>query len=139
MRKIGTSEIRSYFDESTGIRKATIDEIRKGPGHKVHNYVELDRKVAELQFRNPEHVLLFRGQDNYYQFVSPKKGPRYSSLKPSLFRPKSDAGIAGESLLGSRFAVLNNAESLLVERYSDGPSLPGVEKLRRHRVLRWAI
>ena len=62
MEKIGNQRIWSYFDGTPKARPAANLAIRGGTGHDVKTYFELATKVAELQFRNREHVLLFRGQ-----------------------------------------------------------------------------
>src|SRR5215469_2802738 len=62
MEKIGAHEIWSYFDSQSEARVAKNTEIRAGEGNHVTSYFALARRVAELQFRNREYVLLFRGQ-----------------------------------------------------------------------------
>jgi hypothetical protein len=67
MEKIGNQQIWSYFDERHEARPAKNQAIRAGAGHRVHSYFELAKKVAELQFLNRDHVLLFRGQRRDYR------------------------------------------------------------------------
>lgn len=135
METIGRSEVWSYFTDETEIKQATNTEIRNGPGHTVTSYLDLAKKVASLQFKNPEHVLLFRGQSNDY--LNQKKN---TSLKPSLFRPmRGTKAIPDESLLGSRFNFLHTAERSLVSDYCGRKEFEGNQKLKRHRILRWAI
>lgn len=91
-------------------------------------------KVAELQFRNRDHVLLFRGQPSDHF-----DNDGTSSLKPTLFRP--GGGLGGnprERLLTRRFERLKSAGRILAERYTDRGFL-GSDRLQRHRVLRWSI
>ncbi len=132
MEKIGNQKIWSYFDHASGSRPAANQKIRGGDGHLVHTYFELAKKVAELQFLNRDHVLLFRGQHKDYRST---KGN--STLKASLFRPYGSK-VPTPRELENRFATLRQAESELVKRYTR-ERLLGFERLKRHRVLRWAI
>lgn len=113
-------------------RPASNQKIRGGEGHTVHTFFQLAKKVAELQFLNREHVLLFRGQRSDYRST---KGN--STLKSSLFR-LSGKRVPRERELEARFSNLRRAESELVTRYSKARFL-GYDRLKRHRILRWAI
>src|SRR5262245_44323481 len=62
METIGKQKIWSFLDRAPECRITTNTAIREGAGHKVGSYLELARKIAELQFLNRDHVLLFRGQ-----------------------------------------------------------------------------
>jgi hypothetical protein len=62
MEKIGNQKIWPYLDEASKARPGANLAIRGGPGHRVETYFDLAKKVAELQFLNRDHVLLFRGQ-----------------------------------------------------------------------------
>ena len=132
MEKIGTQQIWSYFDRIADARPASNHRIRAGFGHRVNTYFELAKKVAELQFRNRDYVLLFRGQTIDYQS---SKGN--STLKPSLFR-LSGTRIPSVKAITDRFALLRKAEAGLVSRYVD-KRFHGFDRLKRHRILRWAI
>lgn len=132
MEKIGSQTIWSYFDSTPRARPAANPRIRAGTGHVVQTYFELAKKVAELQFLNRDHVLLFRGQAADY--LSTRGN---STLKPTLFR------LAGKKVptpreLESRFSTLRRAEADLVARYTSERFL-GFERIKRHRILRWAI
>jgi hypothetical protein len=133
METIGKQKIWSFFDRRKKCAIATNTEIRKGPGHKVDSFIGLAKKVAELQFRNRDHVLLFRGQSNDY-----RNRQNNTTLKPTLFRPGNrknpDAG-----LLMSRFRTLERAEQALTSSYQNSSSFIGVQRLQRHRILRWSI
>ena len=61
METIGIQKIWTFSD-ATACHVANNTAIRKGPGHRVNSYLELATKIAELQFMNRDHVLLFRGQ-----------------------------------------------------------------------------
>lgn len=95
--------------------------------------MELATKVAELQFRNREHILMFRGQQRDF-----RNSERNTSLKPSLFRPHSDGRLPHGGDLERRFAELQQAEQMLIESYRSERIL-GLERLTRQRILRWAI
>jgi hypothetical protein len=132
MEKIGNQKIWSYFDGVASARPAANQKIRGGEGHRVLTYFDLATKVAELQFLNRDHVLLFRGQRKDYRTI---KGN--SSLKAQLFR-LDRSKVPSSRVLEQRFAKLRKGEGELVERYAS-QRLLGFERLRRHRVLRWAI
>lgn len=129
MDTVGKQKIWSFFDASKSCRIADNTTIRKGPGHKVKSYLDLAIKLAELQFRNQDYVLFFRGQDKDHKNVE-----NNTSLKPSLFRPDG-TGNPGRDLLVERFGKLETAEKILIERCG----FLGAERLRRHRILRWSI
>src|SRR5258708_24196731 len=63
MERIGNQKIWSYYDDSPESQSASNTEIRGGTGHEVQSYIDLAQKVADLNFRNRDHVLLFRGQN----------------------------------------------------------------------------
>jgi FRG domain len=131
MEKIGNQKIWSFFD-ATSPRAAANQTIRGGVGHRVQTYFELAKKVAELQFLNRDHVLLFRGQPKDHRTT---KGN--STLKAKLFRP-SGLKRPTPSVLEKRCAMLRKAENELVKRYVSEGFL-GFDRLKRHRALRWAI
>src|SRR5262249_29378940 len=60
------------------------------------------------------------------------------SLKPTLFRSDPSETNPSSGTLGERFERLKDAERELVIRYTE-ERLLGVERLRRHRILRWSI
>ena len=130
MDTIGTEKIWSFFDRK-GCQIAKNAAIRQGPGHRVGSYLELATKIAELQFLNRDHVLLFRGQGADHRNVK-----RNSSLKPTLFR--SGRGNPDRATLVARFTALARAEAILIAEYAKAKLL-GVERLKRHRILRWSI
>lgn len=135
METIGTNEVWAFFDDDPEIRRAKNGSVRHGPGHGVGSYMELVRKIAELQFFNPQHVLLFRGQRADHVNRS-----RNTTLKPSVLRnaPETPKRLPGRAILDVRFGTLERAERALVAAF-EGLKLRGRDKLRRHRILRWAI
>jgi FRG domain len=136
METIGKQKLWSFFDDRRKCQIADNTEIRKGPGHKVDSYLGLAKKVAELQFRNRDHVLFFRGQGGDY--LNRQKN---TTLKPSMFRPeRGRTGNPDEGVLVRRFLALEAAEARLTESYKAASSdVIGVERLERHRILRWSI
>lgn len=135
MKTVGQAEAWGYFDQKSKIQRASNSTVRHAPGHPVSSYLELAKKVAELQFRNPEHVLLFRGQAQDY-----KNQKKNSTLKPSLFRHRREDNFRPPSadVLVERFAELRYAEEGLTRLFT-AKSLEGKDRLQRHRILRWAI
>ena len=131
METIGSQKIWSFFDRRL-CQVAKNGAIRQGPGHRVGSYLELATKIAELQFLNRDHVLLFRGQGSDHRNVK-----HNSSLKPTLFRGQR-SGNPDRATLVARYEALARAEALLIEHYRAAGFL-GIERLRRHRILRWSI
>lgn len=126
----------SFYREGDGAElvNGSINRIREGPGHTVTNFFDLATKVAELQFRNWGHVLLFRGQVREYRDDQGR-----SKLRPRIFRGDRPPG---QQTLTERFERLALAGQRLVECYVRNPALNDrVEnnRLRRQRILRWSI
>lgn len=132
MKTIGQQKIKSYIDDELESRAASNKEIRASSGHPVSSYFELAKKVAELQFLNQEHILLFRGQRLDYKTIK-----KSSMLKATLFR-LSGSKIPTTRILEQRFKVLSKAEEQLIRLYSSSGFL-GLKRLRRHRIIRWSI
>jgi FRG domain-containing protein len=132
METIGKHRIWSFFDTTKFCKDTDNTTIRKGVGHQVESYLNLAKKVAELQFRNRDFVLLFHGQGNDY-----RNQHGNTSLKPTLFRPERVRNPSEQTLV-RRFEALQIAEELLIRGYKS-PEFLGVERLQRHRILRWAI
>lgn len=135
MDTLGSKTLWSFVHGSSATVIKSATDVRSCAGHHVSSYLELATKVAELQFRNRDQVLLFRGQRSDYC-----NSQRRSSLKPSLFRPEAGRRTSpGESVLRTRFNRLLVAEQSLVRRYEATGGMIGKERVRRHRILRWAI
>ena len=132
METIGKQKIWSFFDDQSKSKIVDNTAIRKGRGHRVRSFLELATKVAELQFLNRDHVLLFRGQGSDH-----RNQQGNTTLKPTLFRPETKGNPSSATLI-RRFESLTKAEKELVNRYT-AASLMGHQRLRRHRILRWSI
>ena len=129
METIGRQEIWSLRDGATKAEQSKYGKVRKGLGHRVESFLELAQKVAELQFRNRDHVLLFWGQAKDHKNVEDN-----TTLKPTLFRPEPTPPV-----LIQRFRDLKRAENLLVESYEQQRQFIGSDRLKRHQILRWSI
>lgn len=132
METIAEQKLWSLLSGSTEARDVSCTQVRADPGHEVSDYLDLATKVAELQYRNREYVLLFRGQSKDY-----KNTHSNTSLKPTLFH-SSNAGNPGSDILMERFEKLGRAERQLSDQYAT-TELMGRDRLQRHRILRWTI
>ncbi len=132
MKMIGSEKLWPIKIGSGRRTPTTCTAVRKGPGHKVKDFLDLATKIAELQFMNQDYVLLFRGQTSDHKNIQ-----RNTSLKPSLFRPVAGKN-PSQNLLQQRFALLARAESRLVQEYRRF-QFPNVDRLERQRILRWSI
>ena len=127
---VGGKRLWSYADKGDGIsEKVSNSLIRKSHGKKVKDYIELAALVAELQYRNPDYVLLFRGQDNDYRDQEGSQStcwPRFLR-SDELWRPWWHKGRA-----------LKIASDLLVKRMS-ALNTYASRKMRREKAVQWAI
>jgi hypothetical protein len=89
METIGQQKIWSFLDRSDDCRITTNTKIREGAGHKVSSYLELARKIAELQFRNRDHVLMFRGQGGDHRNQKNNTSTRFARRRCSMSRIRS--------------------------------------------------
>jgi hypothetical protein len=135
MRTLGVNKIWTFCHESEGAEEVeTSIPVRKAKGHVVKSFFALATRVAELQFRNPDFVLMFRGQSRDHRGKN-----QLTSLKPSLSRPEPPKKEPPNgALLNKRFQALAKAEQTLLDRYR-GQGMLGADELARHRMLRWAI
>jgi hypothetical protein len=134
METLGKHELWSFPDESGKVKFVKSNtEVRKGEGCPVASYLELATKIAELQFRNKSHVLMFRGQNGDF-----RNRVNNTTIKPGLFRPDSSGKNPSADILFDRFASLDKAEKALIEAYAQQDFL-GKDRIQRTRVLRWSI
>lgn len=133
MEIIGSQKIWTFMRGESEIQDAKCAAIRKGDAHDVVNFMDLATKVAELQFRNRDFVLLFRGQNKDFRNSSGN-----TSLKSSLMRVKASEKVPTPSTIESRFDFLLEAEKALVAEFGR-QKLLGRERLERQRILRWSV
>jgi hypothetical protein len=134
METVGQVALWSFISEYRNAISVTNTRIRKDPGYSVSSYLDLATKVAELQFRNRDLVLLFRGQSTDHL-----NHQRHTSIKPSLLRAgPGQKGNPDPEILRMRFSQLQRADQELVARYVSSRLL-GFDRLRRYRSMRWSI
>jgi hypothetical protein len=130
---IGTQKVWTFSARSEEVVSLNSTSIRKNPAHPVRNYMDLATKVAELQFRNRDFVMMFRGQNSDFRNKSGN-----TSLKASLLRAADSTRVPKDQTIQDRFTALAAAELALVAEYRSRKML-GRERLERQRILRWSI
>lgn len=137
MEIIGSRKVWTRLDKQAECTNASNAEIRGGLGFEVADYIEMAEVVAELQFRNADQVLLFRGQNTDF-----KNQQGNSSILPSMFRPevskKDKPKNVDPKILKSRYDILLKGERLLIEHFKQ-QSRFGKTRIYRSRLVRWAI
>lgn len=128
METIGNQQLWSWLDGSEKAEITSNTRVRAGYGCLVLNYLDLAKKIAELQYRNRDYVLLFRGQPNDY-----KNRKSNSSLRPTMFRAANHASNSLE--IRNRYDRLREAEHLFLARYNH----LGADRIKRYQLIRWAI
>src|SRR5436190_432097 len=115
-------------------KRVKLSHLRRDGGLKVSSFAELVERVAELSFRNPQFILVFRGQTGDW-----RNRANNTSIKPRLFRSARGSTQPPSPLaLRSRYALLARAEQALLAGYQAGGFI-GLDRLQRYRILRWAI
>lgn len=133
MEKIGEKKIWSYYDDCEKVQSVKkTSEIRGGKGHKVTSYIELAKKIAELQYLNRDHLLMFRGQAKDH-----KTSKNNTMMKASIFR-NEDGKLPNDEILGKRFKLLRAAGASLQSHYQKN-NLRFRQNISRYRIIRWAI
>lgn len=130
---IGSQKIWSFVEGKSATVPTTCSAVRKATALFVRDYMDLATKVAELQYKNRDYVLLFRGQAGDHRNRS-----GYSSLRSKMMRATTSTRVPTPATLERRFMRLREAEALLVQHY-DAARLVGRERLRRQQILRWSI
>lgn len=135
MKALEDRKVFSFIGGTKKAVEATTAEVRKSDPCVVSSYLELAEKVAELQFRNPGHVLLFRGQSKNHLVDG------VTSLRPSLFRDRYGRSVgAHNASIKRKFRRLAEAEKLLLERYpASRRARDEMLFVQRVRIVRWAI
>jgi hypothetical protein len=132
METIGQNVLWTLDRSGRPIARSNL-QIRKAPGIKVKNYRELAHHVAELQFRNRDFVLVFRGQSKDHRN---KAGN--TSLRPGIFRARDATGMVPFREIRTRFerlAVCDQRVATMAHTIYQEPEL--TERLRRQRILKW--
>ena len=133
METVRTRKITSILENDAVFHYVTNHNIRSDRGALIPNYPTLVEKVAQLSFHNPEHVLLFRGQNRDWP-----NSRGNTSIKPTIFRPNSGTKPPDSWELSRRYDLLTEAEQILSDDFSRSLFL-GRQRIVRHRMLRWAI
>ncbi|MGB8842527.1 MAG: FRG domain-containing protein [Aliidongia sp.] len=133
MEPVGRTKLWSFLSTSSKIEVVTNGGVRTDPGHFVDKYRTLARQVAELQWRNRGHVMLFRGQSGDY--LSPKS---FTTMRPTIFRPPNGKSTLAKTLVEKRFAALDEADAALSDGF-EKLRRTGRRQVARERLLRWSI
>jgi hypothetical protein len=134
METIGKQTLRS-FDTEGRISTMTCASIRNSSGLYVRNFRDLAARVAELQFRNRDFVLLYRGQNTDH-----KNRAGNTTIRPSILRHTAEAEKASSVQIARRFGELAECEATLIGHIGNFISDRETRtRLRRERILRWSI
>lgn len=133
MEPVGRTRLWSFLSTATETLEVTNTKVRADPGYFVDSYPALASKVAELQWRNRAHVMLFRGQAADY--LSTKQR---TMLRPTIFRAPPAKKTLAKGLVEKRFKALDEAEAALSDGY-DAKKRLGRQRVARERLLRWSI
>lgn len=133
MEILGQKKLWSFHAGNPTPTATSNYALRSDSGHVVSSFIDLSSKVAELQFRNRDYVLLYRGQGNDH-----RNNKNNSTLKPSLFRLAPGKKVLSANDVATRYDRLKRAVELLMKAYTQRKFL-GRERLLRQRVLRWSI
>lgn len=131
MKRIGEEQLTHIDPETGNTARACNRTIRRGEAVPVVDYLDLADRVAELQYLNPQYVMMFRGQRSDH-----KDSTGATTLRPSIFRGADLQ--TRDHILIPLFARLREAERLLVEVY-ERHQLERRNEIRRYRILRWSI
>ncbi|OZI26503.1 hypothetical protein CAL26_04040 [Bordetella genomosp. 9] len=134
-RRLETITEYKLWSFTGGSPVATVvqrQDYRKADAYPVSSYFDLATRIAELQFHNRDHILLFRGQA-----ADHRNRAGYTSLKPTILRGNGGKNPSLDELR-KRYARLTAAEKILAEEYL-GAGFLGLERVGRHGMVRWAI
>ncbi len=131
MKRIGEEQL-TYIDPETGhTARACNRTIRKSEAVHVESYLDLADRVAELQYLNPQYVMMFRGQRS-----DRKDASDATTLRPRIFRA-ADLQVRDRILI-PLFDRLRESERLLIDAY-ERHQLERRDEIRKYRILRWSI
>ena len=115
MDTIGQQKIWSFVESKPKAAPTTCVRVRQSDANHVASFMDLAKKVAELQFMNRDFVLLFRGQTGDW-----KNKAGNTTLKPTIFRADKPGKVPTETQLSLRYDRLRRAEIELVNHYRTG-------------------
>jgi len=115
--------------------KHFISDVLASEPKEINSFQHLVENIAEISYRNPEHVLFYRGQDRDYQKTLRNVG-LVSSFYPSIYRNPGKALTVVEVI--KRFKNLEGFSIRLIEKFSE-EQIDGHEKLSKFPELSWAI
>lgn len=134
MQTIGRQTLWSY-DSRGQLANLTNTDVRGATALRVSNYEDLASRIAALQYKNRDLVLLFRGQGDDYRNSS-----KNTSIRPNILRPIAGSSILKKSTVADRFARLSRYDKRVVT-YADelwkGDKVT-LELVQKHHILRWA-
>jgi hypothetical protein len=134
METIGQQKLWT-FNVSGKIELMDAVTVRKEAALHVFGFQDLALRVCELQFRNRDFVLLFRGQKSDY-----KNKAAETTIRPTLLRPSGPDGNPSPETIEKRFEELQAREQALLDAYPGTfPDKEDERRLRRERILRWSI
>jgi hypothetical protein len=133
MEPVGRTRLWSFVGGEPKIQVVTNSRVRTDAGHYVDSYQTLVAKVAELQWRNRGHVMLFRGQSSDW-----KSAQGFTTLRPTIFRPLPGKNTLSNGVVDKRFKALAAAEVALAVGYDQLKRL-GRQRVAREGLLRWSI
>ncbi|WP_406736543.1 FRG domain-containing protein [Thioclava sp. GXIMD4215] len=133
MKTIGKSEIK-WCPQDVGAACTTSNSnVRKSSAIKVANYLELANRIAEIQYFNPEHAMVFRGQGSDHRDHSSR-----TTIMPTIFRNDVRGRRPQSHDLINRFESLKRAENNLLHVWRTAP-IASNDNIKRYRILRWSI
>lgn len=115
--------------------KRFVSDIMESEPKEVGSFQNLVGHIAEISYRNPEHVLFFRGQHQDYRKNLRNEGLA-SSFYPSIYR--NSGKVLTVSEIKKRFENLEKFSMRLIEKFSE-EEIAGHEKLSKFPELSWAI
>lgn len=131
METVGERRLWSFVDQQSHITSVKCSAVRHSTGFRVVSYLDLARRVAELQFRNRDLLLFFRGQSSDH-----RNRANNTCLKPTIFRSQSFR--IKDDELARRYSKLNSAEAALINAYK-AKIISDTGILLRQQIVRWSI
>lgn len=129
--------IRTHIG-TDGLVEADWNKIRTAQPTPVNSFIDLVKKVAEIQFANPSLVFLFRGQDkDYRRTIGTTLKRSVTTVAPSILRGQNGSHCS-KAELKQRFEKLEKAESFLLKALRAFDS-EHYNLVARNRLVRWSI